>query len=291
MIVERKNIIAISNVTKKFGRRVVLSDISLDINRGDSIAFIGRNGYGKSTLLKIIAGLLPFNKGEVTHNGKLKFGYIPERFPAMNLTARKYLRQIGMISGLQKEMSDSKSNELAKALFMQDMIDTPIRHLSKGTIQKVAVIQAFLTMPDVLLLDEPISGQDMASQRVFVEMVNSLNREHGVTILCSLHEEYMVRAIASSVYEIEGSRLHRTSQSERLEIGSLCRLLFVEKHINNTNDAPSIPQFVRDTSVKLDELEGREIAIYVMPSESDGIIREMLHNNFELRGLNNERLF
>ena len=288
---DRKNLITISDVTKKFGRKVVLSGINLEINRSDSIAFIGRNGYGKSTLLKIIAGLLPFEKGEVTHNGKLKFGYIPERFPAMNLTAGKYLRQIGMISGLQKEKSESKSNELAKALFMQDMMDTPIRHLSKGTIQKVAVIQAFLTMPDVLLLDEPISGQDMASQRVFVEMVNSLNREHGVTILCSLHEEYMIRTIANSVYEIEGGKLHRAPQSEKPEIGNLCRLLFAEKLTGNTGSALPIPQFVRDTSVKLEELEGREIAIYVMPSESNGIIHEMLHYNFELRGMNNERLF
>jgi len=82
---------------------VILSDISLQISRGDSIAFVGRNGCGKSTLLKVIAGILPFEKGKVAHHGKLKFGYVPDRFPAMNLTMREYTSQIGSIAGLHKD--------------------------------------------------------------------------------------------------------------------------------------------------------------------------------------------
>ena len=283
-------IITLSEVTKRFRRRIVLSEISLNIYCGDSIAFIGRNGCGKSTLLKIAAGLMPFEKGKVTHHGKLKFGYVPERFPALNLTATEYLIRIGMVSGLSKNKAMRHSEEKAEALHMQGMMDTPIRFLSKGTLQKVAVVQAFLTLPDVLLLDEPISGQDMASQRAFVEMVNSLNRTHGVTVLCSCHEDYIVKAIASSVYEIEEGKLHKVEQSEDFDFNNLCRLLFVKKDRNCENNI-AVPKFVNDESVKMEQLESGEVAIYVMPSISDRIIREMLSENFELRGLNDERIY
>ena len=285
---DSENIIAISDMTKRFGRKVILSGISLDINRGDSIAFVGRNGYGKSTLLKIIAGLLPFEKGTVTHHGKLKFSYVPERFPALNISVKEYFMRIGAVSGLDIKTAEKRSSELAEALFMKDMLDIPIPHLSKGTIQKVAVVQAFLTIPDVLLLDEPVSGQDMSSQKVFMEMVNRLNREHRVTVLCASHEEYMIKAIADTVYEIEGGKLHRVPQSEKLEISSLCRLLFVKK---THDDTLTIPQSVYDGSIKSEVLENHEVAVYCTPLASNEVIREMLQNDFELRGLNNERIF
>ena len=284
---KRSSLITISGLTKRFGRKVILSDLCLKINRGDSIAFIGRNGCGKSTLLKIIAGVLPFEKGKVTHNGKLRFGYVPERFPSMSLTARDYINQIAFITGLRKHDAEKRSLQLFKALFMQDMIETPIRYLSKGTIQKVAVVQALLTVPDVLLLDEPVSGQDMASQREFINMVNILNHEHGVTILCSCHEDYMIKAISHSVYEIIDGKLHDVELSEKSEIDNLNKFLFVSK----LNDGSFIiPQAVREISIKIEQLEEREVTIYVTAQESNRVLSEMLKNNFELKGLNNERI-
>jgi len=214
--------ITISNLTKSFGRRKVLNSISLQIGKGDSIAFVGRNGSGKSTLLKIIAGLYPFENGSVTYSRKLKFAYVPERFPAMNLTARDYISQIGLISGLEKEETVAKSSELFSALYMQDMIETPIRYLSKGTMQKMAVVQAFLTTPDVLLLDEPISGQDAKSQQAFMQIVNELNGKYGVTVLCSCHEEYMVQAIAKTAYEIVDGGLVAVEIATATEPDHIC---------------------------------------------------------------------
>ena len=128
----------------------------------------------------------------------------------------------------------------------------------------------------------------MSSQRVFMEIVNRLNREHNVTVFCALHEQYLVKAVASTVYEIEDGKLSKVPLSEKLEIGSLCRLLFASKtHDNNQ----TIPQSVRDDSIQLEELENHEVAVYCMPSASNGVILAMLQNNFELRGLGDERLF
>jgi len=283
-----EHIIKISGMTKKFGRKVILSDINLTISRGDSIAFIGRNGCGKSTLLKISAGLMPFEEGEVTHNGKLKFGYVPERFPAMNLPAQDYISHIGRIAGLQKEEIDERSKQLYESLFMQDMVETPVCYLSKGTIQKLAVVQAFLTIPDVLLLDEPISGQDMASQQAFIEMVNILNRKHDVTILCSCHEDYMVKAISNAVYEIKGGKLNEVEMLNKMENEKFYQLVFVRKYV--TGDKITVPESVQKASIKV-EAQGREITVYVTAAESDTVMREMLNDNFELKGLNSERIY
>lgn len=205
----RKTIIKINNMSKKYGRKTILSHLHLEIHQGDSIAFIGHNGCGKSTLLKIIGGLQPFNDGHVTYTKKMKFSYVPERFPAMNISALDYVRQMGAIAGLSPQEAEKRSMQLFESFFMQDMAETPIRYLSKGTIQKVAVVQAFLTAPDVLLLDEPVSGQDAASQRVFVRMVNRLNAEQDVTILCACHEDYLISSIAHAVYEIKAGKLQQ----------------------------------------------------------------------------------
>jgi ABC-type multidrug transport system ATPase subunit len=284
---KQSSIITVSGLTKKFGRKVVLSDVSLQVNKGDAIAFIGRNGCGKSTLLKIISGVLPFEKGNVIHNGKLRFGYVPERFPPMRLTVRDYISQIASITGLRKEDAEKSSTRLFKRLFMQDMIETPIRYLSKGTTQKVAVVQAFLTVPDVLILDEPVSGQDTTSQREFIDMVNILNREHGVAILCSCHEDYMIRAITRSVKEISKGKIHDLEHPTFSEVGYLNKLLFVSKL---GYESYSIPKPVLDISLKTEELNDNEIAIYVTAQNCDMVIREMILNNFELKGLNNERI-
>lgn len=274
VLIMPKTMISVSNVTKKFGQRTVLSDVNLKIKRGDSIAFIGHNGSGKSTLLKIIAGLLPFDNGKVLYSHKLKFDYVPERFPTMNITAREYVIQMGLVEGLSRAFVANRSQQLFEALFMNEMADTPIRYLSKWTIQKVAVVQAFLSPPDVLLLDEPISGQDSASQRVFMDMVNQLNYEHDVTILCSCHEDYMVAKISKSVYEIIDHELHEVKDINKFSNKKICL-----RFENKTNELNNISQFVIKSAMKI-EHKGNEIEIHVATDKINSVIREMLNNNF-----------
>ena len=286
-------IINIIDLVKEYGRHTVLSGVNLQIKRGDSIAFTGHNGCGKSTLLKIIGGLLPFERGKAIYSRKLKFGYVPERFPPMNITAREYIKQIGSIAGLSPAEADKKGLGLFEALFMRNMAEMPIRYLSKGTIQKVAVVQAFLTTPDVLLLDEPVSGQDMASQEVFVDIVTRLNRDKNVTVLLACHEEYMVSAISRSVYEIIDGKLHEAkNKMKAVEGEKIYKLRFVKPRgyeiYAQNNSTGSIPEFVCQTAIKIDREEGRDIAVYVTAAVSSIVIREMLGADFELRGINNE---
>lgn len=275
-------LITIEGLTKRFGHKTILSNLNLKIKRGDSIVFIGHNGSGKSTLLKIIGGLIPFDQGKVLYTDKLKFSYVPERFPAMNLTARDYVKQICMVEGLSLPEIKSKSEQLFRSLFMEHMIDIPIRYLSKGSAQKVAVVQAFLSHPDILMMDEPISGQDKDSQEVFMDMVNYLNHEYGVTILCSCHEDYMVTKIAKSVYEIVDCQLHRTEKK------SISQKIYCLHFTRQTHVLDNIPEVVQKSTVEIHKLNGKEIKAYVVADKINFVMRTMLNNNFILKGINNE---
>lgn len=196
-----KKIITLKDITKKYDGKMVLNHVNLTISLNQSIAFIGHNGTGKSTLLKMIARLVVPTAGQVEHHEKLLFHYVPEHFPKMSLKAREYLSFMGRMDALEHKGLMNRIEELAGDYFLTEMLDVPMKHLSKGSLQKVGVMQALLKQPDVLLLDEPLSGQDLDSQTVFIHMMNTL-REQGVTILMSCHEPFLYHSISDTIYEI-----------------------------------------------------------------------------------------
>ena len=133
-------------------------------------------------MLKIIAGLVRPTEGTVClEKGKL-IHYVPEHFPQMNLTAMGYLLYMGKMEILESVTLRTHIYQLAEEFFVSNMLDIPMKYLSKGSLQKIGVIQALLKEPDILVLDEPLSGQDMMSQQVFIQRMQEL-RKHNVTIL------------------------------------------------------------------------------------------------------------
>lgn len=177
------------------------------MSQGQSAAFTGHNGSGKSTLLRLIGGLTNPTSGRIQYVRPLKINYIPEHFPKMGITSRRYILHMGLLEGMKKKEIQEKSSELFGEFFMESMQDIPMKHLSKGTLQKVDVIQALLSRPDVLLLDEPLSRQAAGSQNVFIAKVRELN-SHGVTILMSCHENFLINRISDRVYEIRDGCLN-----------------------------------------------------------------------------------
>lgn len=274
----QQSIIQIEHLSKNFNRKSVLKDITLCVNKGDSIAFLGNNGSGKSTLLKIISGLMTVSAGHIVYSKDLRFQYIPEHFPKTNLTAKEYILHMGHMEGVRDSEIHYKMDQLFQEFFMESMINIPMKHLSKGTLQKVGVIQALLNKPDVILLDEPLSGQDIKSQQQFISRMKEWNQE-GVTILMSCHELFLVNQISNHVYELKNGVLIEKSKGVAVE-EEYDTLRFLKK-----SDDLLIPTSVKEITMKVDY--DKDSIILLVPSDkSNEVLLAMLQNNYRLRGMN-----
>lgn len=204
-----EKLITLEEVTKTYDDKNVLSNINLDIFKNQLLAVIGPNGTGKSTLLRIISGLSSVSSGKrIIHseNEELKIGYVPDRFPKLNFTPKEYLFYMGKLQGLSEKFIENRSRELFEMFNMEGMRDTRIKYLSKGTIQKVSVMQAVMDEPDILLLDEPISGQDSESEKNFIRIIEQF-RKKKISIVLACHEMYLVEKLADRVINIRNGQI------------------------------------------------------------------------------------
>jgi ABC-type multidrug transport system ATPase subunit len=269
-------IISLNNVTKHFGKRVILDHVNLDIKKGESIALLGHNGSGKSTLLRMICGLTTVTSGKIESAAAIKFNYVPEHFPKIDLTACEFIDYMGLIEGLPAETVGERSQELFHAFFMDEMIDVPVKHLSKGTIQKVAVIQALLQKPDVLLLDEPLSGQDSQSQKAFINLIKELNNQ-GVTVIMSCHEQHLVNQLSHFAYEIIDKSLFPANLSNIKEIE-------YDVMVFDADPGKNVDSGIIAAIEQRNDF-GSCLELIVRRDKSDEVLKRMLNDGFKLRSM------
>lgn len=272
-------LIKLTGLSKAYDNKLIFDDISLTIHEGESVALVGHNGTGKSTLLKILCGLTDFQAGTMQQQRKLKFNYVPEYFPKLAITARQYIYHVGIIEGLTEAEITKRSNYYYKLFNMEKMVNKPIKVLSKGTLQKVSVIQAMLIKPDVLLLDEPLSGQDADAQLAFIEMVQALKAEQ-VTIIMSCHEEFLIKALSDTAYTIIDGKLVKTVIRRKTAFDLLVfqPTVPMESHVLERITTIFDRVVVTDTEIK----------IYTKPEISNQVIQYMFKLKFELRRMSSE---
>lgn len=202
-------IIQMKNLQMNFGGKKVLKGINLDVHQGQIIGYIGPNGAGKSTTVKIMLGLIEGFRGEVKIFGqdiangqidyKKKIGYVPEVADLYDsLTAREYLTFIGQLYGLSEDDVERKAEPLMEILGINHVIDARISTYSKGMKQKTMIISSLLHNPDLLFLDEPLSGLDANSVIVIKEILAQLANQ-GKTIFYSSHIMEVVEKISSRI--------------------------------------------------------------------------------------------
>lgn len=206
---EKDIIIKIRDLKMNFGTKEVLKGINLDIHKGEIIGYIGSNGAGKSTTVKIMLGLLEGYTGTIEIFGediskgnesyKKRIGYVPEMADIYDtLTAKEYLTFIGQLYGLDYKDVLYKSKQLMKILGIDDVFNSRISSFSKGMRQKVLLISSLLHNPDILFLDEPLNGLDANSVMVIKEILSELVKE-GKTIFYSSHIIDVVEKISHRI--------------------------------------------------------------------------------------------
>ncbi|MGN9906593.1 ATP-binding cassette domain-containing protein [Phytohabitans sp. LJ34] len=168
------------------GEPWVLRGVEASVAAGEAVAVVGRNGVGKSTLLKLAAGLLRPQRGAVRDRPP-RVGYVPERFPAdQPFTARRYLMGMAAVHGLAPADALRAVGDWSARLHLDGLLDHPLAELSKGSAQKVGLIQGLVHRPDLLILDEPWEGLDAAT-RLEIPMVVTEVLARGGRVLISDH--------------------------------------------------------------------------------------------------------
>ncbi len=210
-------IISIRNLVKNYGAKEVLRNISLDIERGQIIGYIGPNGAGKSTTVKIITGIIQDYSGEVLVNGKplqeqilevkSMIGYIPELAELYDLlTPREYLTFVGKLHHMPQELIEERSKKMLASFGLETNMDQRMDSFSKGMRQKVLLISGLLHNPDIVILDEPLSGLDANAVIMVKELLQVLKAE-GKTIFYCSHMMDVVEKVSDRIVLIDGGRI------------------------------------------------------------------------------------
>ena len=194
-----------------------ITDLSLQVKPGESFGFLGHNGAGKTTTIKCILGLIAPTKGQISIFGKssrqtsarLDLGYLPEQpYFYDSLTVFETLKFYGQLSGIASSDLKSRIDHALASVKLTGRASSPIRALSKGLTQRLAMAQAIIARPKLLILDEPFSGLDPIGRHEFRELILSLKNE-GATIFMSSHilsdvESICDRASIMSKGELKG---------------------------------------------------------------------------------------
>lgn len=189
------NILEISHITKAFGTKKVLNDLSFSVPEHSVFGFIGQNGAGKTTTMKIVLGLLKSEQGEVLVNGEqVTFGQnstnkyigylpdVPEFYGFM--TPKEYLIMCGQITGMSKKEIAEKSSQLLKLVGLETE-NKRIRGFSRGMKQRLGIAQALLNSPKLLICDEPTSALDPVGRKEILDILASVKKH--TTVVFSTH--------------------------------------------------------------------------------------------------------
>ncbi|APC81853.1 ABC transporter ATP-binding protein [Clostridium botulinum] len=220
-------VVSIRNLKMSYGSKEVLKGINLDVNKGEIIGYIGPNGAGKSTTVKIMLGLVKGYEGEVKIFGnnisyenveyKHKIGYVPENGEIYdNLTAYEYITFLGEIYGMELKEVNNKAKKLMSLFGIKEAYHSRISSYSKGMRQKLLIISSLIHNPDILFLDESLSGLDANSVLVFKEVLSKLASE-GKTIFYSSHIMEVVEKISSRIILLNNGQIAADGTFEELK--------------------------------------------------------------------------
>lgn len=239
----------IEHVTKKFGDFTAVNDISLRLDKGKMLGFLGRNGAGKTTTFRMILGLSETTTGHITYEGKNinkhmynKVGYLPEeRGLHPKMTVEEELTYLATLKGLSSRDIQQRIDYWLERFAITENQKKHIQSLSKGNQQKIQLLASMLHEPELLILDEPFSGLDPVNVELLKRAVKDLN-DKGSTIIYSSHRMEHVEELCDDVCIIDKGQLVVSGdiQKVRSEHGNKLVIVESDHQIDGLNDIPGI---------------------------------------------------
>jgi ABC-2 type transport system ATP-binding protein len=218
--------IELVHLTKKFGDLVAVNNLTLKVERGEFFCVLGPNAAGKTTLMRVLAGLLKPTEGSARVAGfdiqtdplqtRQRLAYVPD-FPFLyeKLTPWEFLRFIGQIFQMSEARLQEASRELVPRFHLDPFISKPIEGLSHGTRQRVAIVSALLHDPEVLVIDEPMVGLDPQHARIVKDVLKERTRR-GATVFLSTHQLSVAEEMADRIGIMHQGRLAAVGTCQQL---------------------------------------------------------------------------
>lgn len=227
--------IKIQNLTKRYGEKTVLNNVSFSVKKGEVVGFLGPNGAGKTTTMNILTGYISSNEGNVTVDGfdvlqspfevKKRIGYLPEQPPLyFDMTVMEYLNFVYDLKQVDGE-KETHIRDILEKIHISDVSGRMIKNLSKGYRQRVGLAQALIGNPEVLILDEPTVGLDPKQMIEIRNLICELGKEH--TVILSSHILSEISAVCERVIILNKGNIVAVDTPQNLAermVGSCYRL-------------------------------------------------------------------
>ena len=259
----------IRNVIKRHGKLQTVSDVSLSVAAGERVALLGHNGAGKTTIIKMILGLMPITEGSISVLGhgpgsaaaRAQTGYLPESVAFHgSLTGREQLHHFARL----KKASKTQADELLERVGLAHAADRKIRTYSKGMRQRVGLAQVVLGQPKLAILDEPTSGLDPVNRHEFYDIVEEL-AENGCAVMLSSH--------ALTELELRTDRIAILSKGQLVANDSL-QSLRTQASLPIKFKVTATDETIESVNTQLggNRVNGRSVELFCAPDEKVGVL-------------------
>lgn len=209
------NFVEIKNISKSFGDHIIFDDVSLSIDQGQCVGFIGENGVGKSVLFKMIAGLVEADKGQIyvkdqlvgrNENFPTNIGFFVNQPSFVDIFDG--FENLKLLVEIKNSIDDKKIRDTMIAVGLDPDNKTKFKSYSTGMKQKLAIAQAIMEDQDLVLLDEPFNALDTKSNLEIINVINKLKEEDKTIFLTSHQEEYL-RKLCNEIYLVNDNKIKR----------------------------------------------------------------------------------
>ena len=228
----------IEHLTKKYGEKKAVDDLSLHIEKGEIYGFIGHNGAGKTTTIKSVVGILDFDEGEIFIDGKSVkkdsleckrvIAYIPDNPDLYEfMSGLQYLNFISDIFGVEEKERKERIEKYSTAFEIKDDLASPISSYSHGMKQKLAIISALVHDPKLIIMDEPFVGLDPIASHLLKDIMREKCNEGGA-IFFSTHVLEVAEKLCDNIAIIKGGKLIKSGTMEEVKGDSSLESVFLE---------------------------------------------------------------
>ena len=182
----------LENISLKLNDQQILQNINLQINKGEITTLVGPNGGGKTSIARILIGILNPNSGKVFIKEGSKIGYMPQKLEIEKTIPLRVIDFLELFSNFQTKSITHKIHQLFNKLNIKNILEKSIHHISGGEMQKTLLVRALINNPDILVLDEPTGSMDISAQAEFYQIIEEIREQKNCAILIISHDLHIV---------------------------------------------------------------------------------------------------